>query len=77
MLEADVQLDVFREDRAALGKRLKEVVEAADEPGVVAEIVLEAASAPSPKLRYAAGAFAHSLRLLRRFALADLKDTGI
>src|SRR5438067_8602361 len=36
LLEADAMLDEYREARAALGKRLKEVIEAADEPGVVA-----------------------------------------
>jgi hypothetical protein len=49
----------------------------ADEPGVVADVVLEAASASHPKLRYAAGALARRLRLLRRFAPACLLDTGI
>jgi NAD(P)-dependent dehydrogenase (short-subunit alcohol dehydrogenase family) len=77
LLEADAQLDEYREDRAALGKRLKKVIEAADEPGVVADVVLEAASAASPKLRYTAGVRASRLRLLRRFAPAGLMDAGI
>ena len=37
VLQADAKLDEYREVRAVPGKRLKEVVEAADEPGVVAE----------------------------------------
>jgi NAD(P)-dependent dehydrogenase (short-subunit alcohol dehydrogenase family) len=76
-LEPDSELDEYREVRAALGERMKKVLAAADEPGVVADVVLEAASAPSPKLRYAAGALARRLRLLRRFAPAGLVDTGI
>ena len=56
LLEPDSKLDEYREVRAALGKRLKEVMAAADEPGVVAEVVLEAAGAARPKLRYPAGA---------------------
>ena len=49
----------------------------ADEPAVVADVVLRAASAARPKLRYAAGGLAHRLRLLRRFAPARLMDAGI
>src|SRR5213083_712463 len=73
-LQPDSKLDEYREVRAALGKRLKEVVEAGDEPGIVADVVLKAAVAPRPKLRYAAGALANRLRILRRFAPASLVD---
>src|SRR2546429_1931932 len=45
-LEADSKLDEYREVRAALGKQMKDVLAAADEPGVVADVVLKAASAP-------------------------------
>src|SRR5213595_2411454 len=76
-LEPDSKLDEYREVRAALGKQMKEVLAAADEPGVVADVVLKAARAPRPKLRYTAGALARRLRLLRRFAPAGLMDTGI
>jgi len=60
-----------------LGERVKEVMAVADEPGVVADVVLEAASAARPKLRYTAGARANRLRLLRRFAPVGLVDAGI
>jgi hypothetical protein len=43
----------------------------------VADVVLEAASAARPKLRYTAGVRAGRLRLLRRFAPAGLIDGGI
>ena len=76
-LEPDSKLDEYREIRASLRKTLTEVMTAADEPGVVADIVLEAASAARPKLRYTAGVRAGRLRLLRRFAPAGLVDTGI
>ena len=77
LLEADAKLDEYREVRAALGKKLKQVLAAAEEPRVVADVVLEAASAARPKLRYTAGGLARRLRLLRRFAPAGLMDTGI
>jgi NAD(P)-dependent dehydrogenase (short-subunit alcohol dehydrogenase family) len=77
LLEADSKLEEYREVRAALGKQLKEALAAADEPDVVADVVLEAASAAHPKLRYTAGAGASRLRLLRRFAPSGVVDAGI
>src|SRR5437016_3053910 len=76
-LEADSKLDEYRDVRAAVGKRLKDVLAAAGQPGVVADVVLQAASAARPKLRYAAGGRASRLRLLRRFAPAGVMDAGI
>jgi NAD(P)-dependent dehydrogenase (short-subunit alcohol dehydrogenase family) len=76
-VEPDSKLDEYREARAALGERVKEVMAVADAPGVVADVVLEAASAARPKLRYTAGGLANRLRLLRRFAPAGLVDAGI
>jgi NAD(P)-dependent dehydrogenase (short-subunit alcohol dehydrogenase family) len=76
-VEPDSKLDEYREVRASLGNTLQHVMAVADEPGVVADVVLEAASAAHPKLRYTAGGLANRLRLLRRFAPAGLVDAGI
>ena len=76
-LAPDSTLDEYREVRALLDKVLKEVMANSDEPTVVADVVLEAAIADRPKLRYAAGGLAKRLRLLRRFAPAGLVDAGI
>ena len=76
-LAPDSKLDEYREARALLDKVLKQVMATADEPTVVADVVLEAATADRPKLRYAAGGLANRLRLLRRFAPAGLVDAGI
>jgi NAD(P)-dependent dehydrogenase (short-subunit alcohol dehydrogenase family) len=76
-LAPDSKLDEYREVRALLDKVLKEVMATADEPTVVADVVLEAAIADRPKLRYVAGGLANRLRLLRRFAPAGLLDAGI
>ena len=76
-LEPDAKLDEYREIRLALGETLTKVMANADEPSVVAEVVLKAASAAHPKLRYTAGAVAARVRLLRRFAPAGLLDAGI
>jgi NAD(P)-dependent dehydrogenase (short-subunit alcohol dehydrogenase family) len=76
-LEPDAKLDEYREIRLALGETLTKVMANADEPSVVADVVLKAASAAQPKLRYTAGAVAARVRLLRRFAPAGLLDAGI
>jgi NAD(P)-dependent dehydrogenase (short-subunit alcohol dehydrogenase family) len=76
-LEPDAKLDEYREVRAAVNERIKEVMATAEQPGVVADVVLKAVSAARPKLRYTAGGLASRLRLLRRFAPAGLVDAGI
>src|SRR5213596_560064 len=76
-MEPDAKLEEYREIRAALSRTLREVMAAADQPELVADVVLEAASAARPKLRYTAGVRAGRLRLLRRFAPAGLVDAGI
>src|SRR5881227_276094 len=76
-MEPDAKLDAYREARLAVNKRVKEVMATAEQPGVVADVVLKAASAARPKLRYTAGGLASRLRLLRRFAPAGLVDAGI
>ena len=68
---------MYRDVHAAVSKTVKAVMARADEPAVVADVVLRAASAASPKLRYAAGGLANRLRWLRGFAAAGLVDAGI
>ncbi|MGX8882973.1 oxidoreductase [Methylovorus sp. SPW-M1] len=75
--ELDSKLPEYATARKALAKLIKISVAAGDDPGVVAEVVLKAASAKNPKLRYAAGKLARRLSLLRRFAPAALVDMGI
>ena len=76
-LEADAKLDAYREVRATVSKRIQEIMAAADQPGVVADVVLQAANAARPKLRYTAGGLASRLRILRRFAPTAIMDAGI
>src|SRR3954463_3710397 len=71
-LEPDAKLDEYREVRAAVSRRVQEVMATADQPGVVAGVVLKAATAARPKLRYTAGGVAGRLRWLRKFAPAGL-----
>jgi NAD(P)-dependent dehydrogenase (short-subunit alcohol dehydrogenase family) len=77
LLQPDAKLDEYRDIRSSLAKTLTKLMATADEPTVVANVVLRAASAAHPKLRYTAGALAARVRLLRRFAPAGLVDAGI
>jgi len=76
-LEPDAKLDAYHDARVAVNQRVKEVMATADAPSVVAEVVLKAAHAANPKLRYTAGVLAGRLRLLRTYAPAGLMDAGI
>lgn len=76
-LEPDAQLDEYRATRAALRELMTAAVATGDDPNVVAEVVLKAAAAARPQLRYTAGPLAGRLRLLRRFAPAVLVDGGV
>jgi NAD(P)-dependent dehydrogenase (short-subunit alcohol dehydrogenase family) len=76
-LQPDATLDEYRQVRAAVGRRVKEVMATADRPGVVADVVLRAASAAHPKIRYTAGGLAGRLRFLRSYMPAGLVDAGV
>lgn len=76
-LEPDAKLDAYRDARIAVNQRVKEVMATAEEPGIVADVVLKAAGAANPKLRYTAGVLAGRLRLLRTYAPVGLMDAGI
>jgi len=76
-LEPDAQLDEYREIRAAVRKVMTKAVATGDAPSVVAEVVMKAAAARNPKLRYTAGALAARLGFLRRFAPSAMVDSGV
>ena len=77
LLEPDAQLDEYHNIRKTLNARVKELVAGGDEPAVVADTVLKAATAASPKLHYTAGGLACRLKFLRKFAPAFLLDAGL
>ncbi|MDX8126977.1 oxidoreductase [Methylomonas sp. OY6] len=58
LLAPDSRLEEYHETRVVLDKVLEEVMAIADEPEVVADVVLKAARATRPKLRYTAGGLA-------------------
>ncbi|WP_036303246.1 oxidoreductase [Methylotenera sp. L2L1] len=75
--EVDAKIDEYNLARKALAKLIKVAIAGGDDPKVVANVVLKAANAKQPKLRYAAGKLACRLSFLRRFAPAALVDIGI
>jgi NAD(P)-dependent dehydrogenase (short-subunit alcohol dehydrogenase family) len=77
LLQPDATLDEYREVRAAVSKRVKEVMATAESPRVVADVVLKAANAARPKVRYTAGGLAGRLRFLRTYMPAGAMDAGI
>lgn len=77
LVEADTQLEEYHQIRASLSVTLKALMDVADPPEVVADVVLKAARDERPKLRYTAGKLAARLGLLRRFAPAAVLDSGI
>jgi NAD(P)-dependent dehydrogenase (short-subunit alcohol dehydrogenase family) len=76
LMQPDAPLDVYRDIRAGVERRVKEVLVGADGPYVVAEIVVQAARATRPKIHYAPG-LASRMRFLRRFAPAAVLDAGV
>ncbi|SEE63511.1 Short-chain dehydrogenase [Pseudomonas kilonensis] len=76
-LQPDARLDVYEDVRVKVTKVVSQAMATADGPDVVADVVLQAARAERPKLRYTAGKAAGQLQFLRNFAPARLLDTGI
>lgn len=76
-LQPDQALDEYRDLRAGLDRRVKQALEGADGPDVVAATVVQVAGAAIPKVRYTSGALAGRLRFLRRFAPAALVEAGV
>ena len=73
----DSKIEEYAVARTALAKLMKTAIEGGDDPMVVAKVVLKAANAKNPKIRYPAGKLACRLNFLRKFAPAALMDKGI
>lgn len=75
--QADAKLEEYSQARAIVGPRLTHMIENGDDPGLVAEVVLKAASAARPKLRYTVGCMAARLQWISSLAPASLVDLAI
>ena len=67
----------YAADRATVVKRVNDNIANGVDPEVVARVVLRAATARTPRLRYTAGSEAATLAMLRAFAPASILDRGI
>jgi NAD(P)-dependent dehydrogenase (short-subunit alcohol dehydrogenase family) len=76
-LVADQQNDHDGPARATAEAAVRAAMTTADQPDVVAEAVMIAASAAKPRLRYAAGRMAKRASLLRRFVPASAFDKSL
>jgi short-subunit dehydrogenase len=63
----DRPLSAYDKARADAEKLMREIVERGDAPEVVADMVVKAANAASPRRRYTAGRMAKQVRFIRRF----------
>ncbi len=75
--DADAKLEVYRDVRIAMDKRLKDMLAVAEDPAVVADTVLKAAQAARPKRRYTSGTAAARLRLMHTLLPAGVLDAGV
>lgn len=75
--DADSPLDSYEAVREHVKHVIAKAVRAGDDPAVVAQTVLKAATSRTPKVRYPAGPLARRLSLLKKFAPAALLDNGI
>ncbi|WP_418138354.1 hypothetical protein AB8616_13420 [Marinomonas sp. RS-M-Aa-14] len=76
-MKLDSKISEYDGIRAKLVGVVSEAMATADEPEVAASVILEAAQASQPKLRYTAGKTARLFKFLRRFAPASVLDKGI
>ena len=74
---ADRPLRVYDAVRADAEKLMREIIETGDAPEVVADTVVKAANAASPKRRYTAGRAAGQVRFLRRFLPESIVDKNL
>jgi NAD(P)-dependent dehydrogenase (short-subunit alcohol dehydrogenase family) len=73
----DRPLAVYDAARAGAEKLMRDIVATGDAPEVVADAVVRAAAAASPKRRYTAGKAAGQVRFLRRFLPEALVDRSL
>jgi NAD(P)-dependent dehydrogenase (short-subunit alcohol dehydrogenase family) len=76
-IEPDAKRDEYQQLRSHLAQVVGEAMKNADEPSVVADVVLTAIRAEQPKRRYTAGKTAAQLQFMRRFAPTGFLDSGI
>lgn len=77
LLHADRKLDDYAPARGRAEAHLRTVMQSADVPETVAEVLVRAAQEENPQLRYTAGSVAKRVSLLRRFVPAGAFDKSL
>ncbi|HXS07716.1 MAG TPA: oxidoreductase [Rhizomicrobium sp.] len=77
LIRPDRLLDIYDAARSSMQVILRKAVETGDAPELVAKTILEAATTPVPKRRYAAGKKARQVSLLRRFVPESAFDKSL
>lgn len=77
LTRADHPLPIYEAVRADAEKLMREMVETGDAPEVVADMVVKAANAATPRRRYTAGKVARQVSLMRRFLPESFVDRGL
>jgi short-subunit dehydrogenase len=75
LTRVDQPLPVYDSERTRSEALMRKWVEAGDAPQVVADMVVKAATAKKPKLRYSAGKQSRQVRSLRRYLPERLVDS--
>jgi NAD(P)-dependent dehydrogenase (short-subunit alcohol dehydrogenase family) len=76
-IPADEPLPVYARRREMFDALIADAIESGDNPSVVAEAIVAAATDPRPKLRYQAGPLARRVAKLRRYAPSTAFDKQI
>ena len=76
-LEPDAELPEYDQPRSQMFALNVQKIAEGDDPVIVAETVLRAATDPKPRRRYPAGKAAKTLSLLRRFVPAGMFDKSL
>lgn len=76
-LRAERSLPAYAERRRDFEQGMAESIEKGDDPAVVAKVVVKAATAAKPRLRYTAGPTAAQVSVARRLAPAKIFDAQI
>jgi short-subunit dehydrogenase len=76
-IEADAPLRHYDQARAGVRALMRDVMQVADAPSVVAEAVLVAANAKQPRRRYPAGKMAQRISMLRRLVPSEAFDKSL
>ncbi len=71
------RLDAYAGERDRAREAVRENIARGDDPEMVASVVREALTTPSPRLRYTAGREARVLSVLKKLAPVQLLDRGI